>query len=164
MTGTTGGDGYQTVSMFTAGAVVNFGGIEVEGSVVTGKWAFNGEDSNSPFGPSLDGATNSTSFTAGVGYANGPYSIGVVYYGVRFDEGDFGATNVNTGLLNTGKTGSVDGVAVGGSYSIGPGVSVNFDFATNTTKTPGAVFSAHDGSLREKTNGTLFAVGTYINW
>jgi hypothetical protein len=156
---------YRDPSVFNFGAVVNIAGFEAEGQVVTGKWAFNGEDSGSPFGPSLSGARSTTSFIAGIGYATGPFSIGAQYYGVRFDQGDFGATNAVTGLLNTGAEGKVDGVAVGGSYTVGPGVSVNFDIATNTTKTPGGLSAeAISGDKVEKTHGTVFGFGTYINW
>jgi hypothetical protein len=156
--------GYRDVSMFTAGAQGNIAGFELEGSVVTGKWAYNYNDSGSPFGPSLDGAGTSTSYIVGIGYAVGPFSVGAQYYGVRFDQGDYGATTA-AGVLNTGHQGKEDGFAVGGSYSVGPGVSVNFDIATNTTKTPGAFQTESvSGNKVEKTSGTIFGLGTYINW
>jgi len=156
--------GYQDVSMFTAGFQGNMAGFELEGSVVTGKWAFNTNDSGSPFGPQLSGAHSTTAYIIGIGYATGPFSIGAQYYGVRFDEGDFGATTA-AGDLNTGTQGKVDGFAVGGSYSVGPGVSVNFDVATDTTKTPGAFQTqAISGARVEKTSSTMIGVGTYINW
>jgi len=161
--GQTGSAGYQNVSIFTGGAQVNVAGFELEGSVVTGKWAYNFEDSGSPLGPSLSGAASSTAYIAGVGYAAGPYSIGAQYYGVRFDEGDFGAVN-GAGAAAVGKSGTVSGVAVGGSYSVGPGVSVNFDVATATTKTPGATFKQYGGNSVSSAHGTEFAVGTYFNW
>jgi hypothetical protein len=156
--------GYQDVSFFTAGAQGNVAGFELEGSVITGKWAYNYDDSGSPTGPSLDGAGTSTAYIVGIGYATGPFSIGAQYYGVRFDQGDYGATTA-AGVLNTGHQGKEDGFAVGGSYSVGPGVSVNFDIATNTTKTPGAFQTESvSGNKVEKTSGTIFGLGTYINW
>jgi hypothetical protein len=156
--------GYQNVSLVNVGAVVNFAGFEVEGSVNTGKWAYNFNDSGSPSGPSLNGASNTTAYIIGLGYAAGPYSIGAQYYGVRFDQGDFGATTAS-GALNTGHQGQEDGLAVGGSYAVGPGVTVNFDVATNTTKTPGALQTdSVSGNKSESTHGTLFGLGTYFNW
>ncbi len=164
-TGPTGSIGsYQNVSMINAGAVVNIAGFEVEGSVNTGKFAYNYNDSGSPQGPSLTGAHGTTAYIVGLGYAVGPYSIGAQYYGVRFDQGDYGAVT-GTGALNTGAEGRVDGFAVGGSYRVGPGVSVNFDVATDTTKTPGGLQKeAVSGDLVEKTHGTVLGIGTYINW
>lgn len=157
--------GYRDVSMLNAGAVLNFAGFEVEGSVNTGKWAFNDNDSGSPMGPSLSGAKDTTAYIVGVGYVIGPYSIGAQWYHVTFDQGDFGATRGSAaGPLNVGRSGRVSGVAVGGSYKVGPGVSVNFDFATNTIRTPGGLQTAADGTLHESTHGTLFALGSYFEW
>jgi len=156
--------GYQDVSMINVGAQVNVAGFEVEGSVNTGHWAYNYNDSGSPSGPSLDGAHSTTAYIVGVGYATGPFSVGAQYYGVRFDQGDFGATTAS-GALNTGAEGKMNGFAVGGSYSVGPGVSVNFDVATNTTKTPGGLQTETiSGNKAGTTSGTLFGFGTYINW
>jgi hypothetical protein len=156
--------GYQNVDMFNAGFQGNLAGFELEGSVNTGKWAYNTNDSGSPFGPSLDHAHNTTAYIVGVGYVAGPYSIGAQYYGVRFDQGDFGAISNATGALNTGAQGKMDGFAVGGSYVVGPGVSVNFDVATNKTTTKGATFTTFGGLARDESTGTLLGIGTYFNW
>lgn len=156
--------GYRDVNLYTAGAVVNVFGFEVEGSVVTGHWAYNTQDSGSPFGPSLSGSHSTTSYIVGAGYSVGKFSIGAQYYGVRFDAGDFGAVNA-LGNAATGRAGTVSGVAVGGSYVIGPGVAVNFDVATDTIKTPGATFKeAVSGAQVGKVHGSMGAVGAYFEW
>ena len=154
---------YQDVSMVNVGGQLNFAGFELEASVNTGKFAYNYIDSGSPMGPSLQGAHNTTAYIAGVGYTFGPYSIGAQYYGVQFDQGDFGLSN-SAGTLQTGHSGRLDGVAVGGSYTVGPGVSVNFDFADNETKTPGGLQTLQNGGTATTTHGTLLGIGTYINW
>jgi len=155
--GNTGG--YQNVNMFTGGASVTVAGFEIEGSVVTGKWAYNYNDAGAPFGPSLDGASNTTSFIVGVGYTLGPWAAGVQYYGVDFNVGDFAN---NAAYVNEG--GTVSGVALGASYAVGPGVSVALDVATNETKSGTYLQTTNDGTKHTKTNGTMGGLGMYIQW
>lgn len=47
---------YRDVDLLNAGAVLNYAGFELEGSVNTGHFAYNCQDSGSPFGPCLRGA------------------------------------------------------------------------------------------------------------
>jgi predicted porin len=88
--GDPGGPKYQTVSYFNAGGVVTFAGIEAEGSVSTGRFNATGNTGStfSPGGPNLAGAKTSTVYTAAVGYNMGPLGIGVVYYGMSYDDAD----------------------------------------------------------------------------
>lgn len=105
-----------------------------------------------------------TACDVGIGYSIGPYAIGATWYGVDFDQRDYGATSLAGGGPNTGHVGLVRGVAVGGAYQVGPGVAVNFDYATASTRTPGALQTTPNGTCDSCTHGTLFAIGAYFEW
>jgi predicted porin len=137
--------GYKSVSFVNAGAVVNVAGFEVEGSINTGNFAANYNDSGSPFGPELNGAKKTTAYIVGVGYSAGPYSIGAQYYGVNYDASDAGGS--------LGATATISGEALGAGYQVGPGVSVYFDAMTNQNKVSGS-----------QVHGTGIGLGTYFSW
>jgi predicted porin len=141
-------NGFQNVSMFTAGAVVGYAGFSLEGSVVTGKMNYATTDSGSPLGPLPNGANNTTAFIVGPGYTSGPFAVGAQYYYVSFDAGDVGGT------LNS--AGKAAGFALGASYVVGPGVTLEFDAATNNYQVPGL----WDGTK----NGGIVGLGAYFSW
>jgi predicted porin len=138
---------YQNVSYFNGGAVVTIAGVEIEGSVSSGKFNATGtntatDGSNisslaSPGDPALSGSRNSTVYIAGLGYNMGPFGIGAVYYGMAYDDSE------GTGVL--GHTDTVGGEGIGGSYVVGPGVTLQLDAYTYQTKLPGA--STHGNIL-----------------
>jgi predicted porin len=155
---------FQTVSYGNFGAVLTIAGIELEGSVSSGK--FNATGANvgvgntpisslaSPGDPALSGSKTSSVWTAALGYNMGPYGIGAVYYGMSYDDSE-GSGNFAPGL----KTDNVSGVGIGGSYVVGPGVTLQLDAYTYETKVPFKTDSAF-GS----TNGSIIALASYFQF
>jgi predicted porin len=141
---------YNDVNLYTAGAVVGFAGFSVEGSIVGGKWNYASIDSGSDQGPPPKGGKSSTAFIVGPGYTIGPFAIGAQYYHVDFDASE------NGGLLGT--TARVNGEALGASYVVGPGVTLEFDALASKVKTPQV------GGGRTDLNGWGVALGTYFKW
>lgn len=151
----TAGIGFRNVSYINGGAVVTIAGVEIEGSVSTGQ--FNATGSNvaiggssisglaSPGDPSLSGSKNSSAYIAGVGYNMGPFGIGAVYYGMDFDDSELNG--------NLGHTDHVNGVGIGGSYVVGPGVTLQLD--AYTYRTTAAV---NPSTGVGDTNGSIFAL------
>jgi predicted porin len=142
---------YQNVSYFNGGAVVTIAGVEIEGSVSSGKFNATGTNTSaagssisglaSPGDPALSGSRNSTVYIAGLGYNMGPFGIGAVYYGMNYDDSEA------TGVL--GHTDTVGGEGIGGSYVVGPGVTLQLDAYTYQTKLPG-----------HTTNGSIIALAS----
>jgi len=120
----------QSVGYFNAGAVVTVAGVEIEGSISSGKFSATGNN-NSPGSPAPTGSKNSTVYIAGVGYNMGPFGIGAVYYGMSYDD-DEGGGNAKPGKA----TDTVAGVGLGGSYVVGPGLTLQLDAYTYQTKMP----------------------------
>jgi hypothetical protein len=129
---------YQNVSYGNGGAVVTINGVEIEGSISGGR--FNATGNNvagdgttisslaSPGDPALVGAKDSLAYVGGLGYNSGPFGVGIVYYGMNFDDSEA------TGVL--GKIDTVDGEGLGGSYVVGPGVTLQFDAYRYDTHLP----------------------------
>jgi hypothetical protein len=138
---------YDDVSYVNAGAVLTIAGIEIEGSINTGKFSASGNDGGNWGGPSLKGAKDTTAYIVGVGYNLGPYSIGVQYYNLQYDEFD------GSGVGKLGKISYNYGEALGAGYIVGPGVSVYFDAITDENKLAGT-----------KSHGTGIGLGTYFSW
>jgi predicted porin len=111
------GPSFSNASYFNGGAVITFAGIEVEGSISSGK--FNAYNGFSPGGPPPTGSKNTSVYTAGVGYNMGPFGIGAVYYGESFDDLDLGGPASHTDTINGG--------GVAGSYVVGPGMTLQLD-------------------------------------
>ncbi len=76
----------------------------------------------------------------------GPYGIGAVYYGMSYDDSE-GSMMYAPGL----KTDDVSGVGLGGSYVVGPGMTLQLDAYTYETRMP---FPGHS------TNGSIVALAS----
>jgi hypothetical protein len=127
---------YDNPSYGNGGLVLTFAGIEVEGSISAGKFNATGTNQEgvglgSPGSPPPAGAKSSYVYTAAVGYNMGPYGIGVVYYGMSYDDSE-GSMTYAPGM----KTDNVSGVGLGGSYVVGPGMTLQLDAYTYRTKVP----------------------------
>ncbi len=68
----------QNVSFGNAGIEVHVAGLEVESSVVSGKYSYATTDNGNPMGPLPEGAKGTTAWIAGVGYSIGPLKAGVM--------------------------------------------------------------------------------------
>jgi hypothetical protein len=149
---------YDDVNLYTAGAVVGVAGFSVEGSFVGGKWNYANIDSGSDQGPAPKGAKSSTAIIVGPGYTVGPFAVGAQYYHVSFDASE----NTYAGGLPgaVGKTSTVSGEALGASYVVGPGVTLEFDALVSTVKTPATASNPASSDV----HGWGVALGTYFKW
>jgi len=124
-----GGPAYQKPSYFNGGAVLTFAGVELEGSISSGKFNEGSTNIMSPGGPAPAGSKNSSVYTAGLGYNMGPFGIGAVYYGMNYDDLENGGPVSHTDTVN--------GEGIAGSYVVGPGMTLQLDAYTYQTKLPG---------------------------
>ena len=142
---------YDNASYGNGGVVLTFAGFEVEGSISAGRFNATGVNEEgiglgSPGSPPPAGAKDSYAYIAGVGYNMGPYGIGAVYYGMSYDDLE-GSMTYAPGL----KTDDVSGVGLGGSYVVGPGMTLQLDAYTYETRMP---FPGHS------TNGSIVALAS----
>jgi hypothetical protein len=143
-----GGPRFQNVSYGNVGAVVTIAGVELEGSVSSGKWNAVGMGLGSPGGPAPAGSKNSSVYTAGIGYNMGPFGIGAVYYGENYD-------NLENGGLYS-HIATVNGGGIAGSYVVGPGVTLQVDAYAYENKG----VSTSSNIDPHKTHGNIIAVAT----
>jgi hypothetical protein len=108
---------------------LTFAGVELEGSISSGKFNEGSTNIMSPGGPAPAGSKNSSVYTAGLGYNMGPFGIGAVYYGMNYDDLENGGPVSHTDTVN--------GEGIAGSYVVGPGMTLQLDAYTYQTKLPG---------------------------
>jgi hypothetical protein len=144
----------QNVSFGNAGIEVHVAGLEVESSVVSGKYSYATTDNGNPMGPLPEGAKGTTAWIAGVGYSIGPLKAGVMYYGVYYDQMDF-----NPG--GPSQAGRVSGVGLGATYTVGPGVSVSLDAITATIQEQP---TTANGFLKDKQTVDGIGLSTFFTW
>jgi hypothetical protein len=101
---------YDNMGAFMGGLAVNFGGLRVGGSVLTG--AINGQVGLKP-----DGGRDMMAYLAGAQYTLGPLTVGASYLNI-LSAGALNATG--TGPLPTPRR--EGGINVGGTYIIAPGL------------------------------------------
>ena len=129
-----GGPAYQDVSYGNGGLVLTYAGFELEGSISTGQWnaycgagAVAGSCAFSPGGPAPSGSDASVAWDVGFGYNMGPYGIGFTWYDLNFDD-------LQAGGAVGGHMDHSYGPGIGGSYVVGPGVTLQLDAYTYKTQ------------------------------
>ena len=150
----------QPVSYGNIGAQIIVAGFELEGNVSTGKFNVNYADNGNPDGPLPVGAKGTTAFGVAVGYATGPVKFGAGYYGVSYDESDYGGPS--------GKIGHISGEGIGASYTVGPGVVLYLDGTTGTINEGNYAFQVNGpnspGAAFGKQHPSALGVGTFFTW
>jgi predicted porin len=129
-----GGPAYQNVSYGNGGVVLTYAGFEFEGSASVGHfnaWCGNdavaGSCTMSPGDPAPAGSKDSAVWTVGFGYNSGPYSLGFSWYDMNFDD-------LQAGGAVGGHMDHSYGPGIGGSYVVGPGVTLQLDAYTYKTQ------------------------------
>lgn len=141
----------QNVSYGTFGIKLLIAGFELEGSVNSGKFNISYADNGNPMGPLPVGAKGSTTWAVAGGYANGPYKVGLGYYGASYDAADQGGP--------LGQTGTIGALGIGGSYTVGPGVVLYLDGTAGHISTVDFT-GANYGKQYPKGLG----IGTFFTW
>jgi predicted porin len=146
----------QGVSYGNAGVQLMYAGLELEGSVSSGKFNVNYADNGNPDGPLPLGAKGTTAFVIGAGYGAGPYKFGAVYYNVSYDDADYGGP--------LGKTGHTNAVGLGASYTVGPGVVAYLDATTGTIDTTGYGANGPGTGAFGRQHPQGLGIGTFFTW
>jgi hypothetical protein len=166
-TGTTAAVGYKNLNMFSGGATATIAGVTVGGNVVYG--AFNQVSGyNFQLEPSGGSAAIGTLF--GAQYTVGPLVVGGSVF--RFQTtGDLpGGIDAGSGAsitsdgLTTGQQVN-NGLALGGTYTLVPGVSLFVDYDYGWRYQGGFDFATNNaGTDNNRVQSQLFGVGTQIQW
>ncbi|GAB0117440.1 porin [Acidisoma sp. 7E03] len=158
---------YKDMNIFTGGVTLTYGGLTVGGNSVIG--AFNMGDGYT-FQLEPDGGSKAIGFLAGAQYSMGPLVFGGSFF--RFNQtGDLpggidagsGATITSAGLT-TGQQQN-NGVAVGATYTLVPGVNLFADYLYGMRQQGGYDFqTGNAGTDHNNVQSQLFGVGTQIQW
>ena len=151
---------YEGLNIGDFGAAVTIAGLSFGGHYTFGR--FNGNVAN----PVPSGIQDTNAWLAGASYTFGPAIVGASYF-VADSAGDL--TNAFYGRGRKDQ-----GVAVGGTYSVAPGIAVfvsglwgqrkqnGYDFVTGTGVTPATGIAGSQN--HNKVNVTTFGVGTAFSW
>ena len=157
--------GYKDLNMVSGGATVTIAGVTVGGNVVYG--AFN-QVSGYDFQLEPDGGKAALGTLFGAQYTIGPVVVGGSVY--RFQTtGDIPQGTEAGGIITAaGLTPGQqvnNGLALGGTYTLVPGVSLFVDYDYGWRKQGGLDFSNLDaGTNNNYVQAQLFGVGTQIQW
>jgi hypothetical protein len=157
--------GYKNLNMFSGGATATIVGITFGGNVVYG--AFN-QVSGYTFQLEPDGGKAAIGTLFGAQYTVGPIVVGGSVF--RFQTtgdipngADVGGTITAAGLT-TGQQVN-NGLALGGTYTLVPGVSLFVDYDYGWRKQGGLDFAdLKAGTSNNYVQSQLFGVGTQIQW
>jgi hypothetical protein len=169
-TGTTAaamGRTYHNLSMFSGGATASIAGFTFGGNVVYG--AFN-QTSGYNFQLEPNGGQNAIGTLIGMQYTTGPITVGTQIF--RFQTtGDLpggidagsGATISSQGLTAGQQVNN--GLAIGGTYTLVPGVSLFLDYLYGWRYQGGFDFATNmAGTAYNRVQTQLFGIGTEIQW
>jgi outer membrane protein OmpU len=165
-TGTTSPLSYHDLSMFSGGATATIAGITFGGNAVYG--AFN-QVSGYSFQLEPNGGQNAVAFLLGAQYTMGPLVFGgsVFRFNTTGDlpQGTDSAGGIITSQgLTTGQQVN-NGLALGGTYTLVPGVNLFVDYDYGWRKQGGFDFATNNaGSANNYVQSQLFGVGTQIQW
>ncbi len=143
---------YDNLGLFMGGVAVNFGGLRVGGSIVTGQ-------GNDQVALKVDGAKNMLGYMGGVQYTLGPATIGASYMNVL----SAGATSATGFALGSQRR--EGGLNVGGTYVLAPGL-LGWMSATYGQRYQGG-FNFDTGALGADRNNVKFqaiALGGMVRW
>jgi hypothetical protein len=163
-TGDTPAVGYKDLSMLTGGATVTIAGVTVGGNVAYG--AFN-QVSGYTFQLEPDGGKAAIGTLFGAQYTVGPIVVGGSVF--RFQTtgdipGGGDPADINASGLTVGQQVN-NGLALGGTYTLVPGVSLFVDYDYGWRKQGGLDFSDLEaGPDNNYVQAQLFGVGTQIQW
>ncbi|MCB8882739.1 porin [Acidisoma cellulosilytica] len=158
---------YHDLSIVQGGITVSYAGFTVGGNSEYGN--FNVADSyDIDLAPS--GGSKAVGWLVGAQYTTGPVVVGASFFRLN-QTGDLpggvdagsGATITSDGL-STGQQQNT-GVAVGGTYTLVPGVSLFVDYLYGTRQQGGYDFSTGNAGVDHNTaQAQLFGFGTQIQW
>ncbi|MCB8875515.1 porin family protein [Acidisoma silvae] len=152
--------GYKNLSIFSGGATATVAGFTVGGNVVYG--AYN-QVSGYSFQLEPDGGNAAIGTLFGLQYTAGPLTVGGSVF--RFQTtGDLVSNGSGGYGLSAGQQVN-NGLALGGTYTLVPGVNLFLDYDYGWRYQGGYDFAAGDaGTDNNRVQSQLFGVGTQIQW
>jgi hypothetical protein len=158
---------YKNMNIFTGGATLTYGGLTIGGNSVVGN--FNMADGFA-FQLEPDGGQTAVGWLAGAQYTMGPMVVGASFY--RFTQtgdlpgsidGGSGASITSDGLTIGQQQNN--GLAIGATYTLVPGVDLFADYLYGTRQQGGYDFqTGNAGTDHTNVQAQLFGVGTQIHW
>ncbi|MEO8715890.1 MAG: porin [Acetobacteraceae bacterium] len=148
---------YDNLGLFMGGLAVNFGGLRIGGSVVTGQ-------GNNQLALKADGQANMIGWLAGAQYTLGPMTVGASYLNV-LSGGALGAATASNPSGVLGSQRREGGINVGGTYVLAPGllawVSADYGqrYQGGWNFTTGSV-----GSADNNVKFAIIALGGMVRW
>lgn len=158
---------FHNLNVFQTGLTATYDGFTVGGNAVYGNytvadsWDINMEP---------EGGTPGVAWLVGAQYTAGPFTVGSQFFHFTqtgdlpggIDAGS-GAT-INSDGLTTGQQQNT-GFALGGTYTIVPGVSLFVDYLYGTREQGGYDFATGNAGVdHNEVQSQLFGVGTQIQW
>lgn len=110
--------GVEDLNAWTLGAQIGYNGFRFGGG-----YTDNGDSLTVAGTPDAD----TSSWNVGATYENGPWGVGISYLDVDFDDNASAVTSGAIGALGTG--GDYTAWALGGTYTVAPGLTVGADLA-----------------------------------
>jgi len=159
-TGTPTGLTYKDLNIVTGGATATIAGFQFGGNAIYG--AFNGNGIGS-FSLEPSGGTSSIGTLFGAQYTFGPVVVGGSVF--RFQTTGNVVGNGSGGYALTSGQQANDGLALGGTYTLVPGVSLFVDYDAGF-RTQGGYdwYTGSAGDTGNRIQSQLFGVGTQISW
>jgi len=153
---------YHDLSMVSGGATATIAGVTFGGNAVYG--GFN-QVSGYNFQLEPDGGVNAVAVLIGAQYTMGPIVVGgsVFRFNTTGDVPQNGTSIMPTGL-STGQQVN-NGLALGGTYTLVPGVNLFVDYDYGWRQQGGFNFATNEaGDEHNRVQSQLFGIGTQIGW
>jgi hypothetical protein len=158
------GVGFRDVNQYDAGIALGYGGFVLEAHYDGGQYSYANTDDGSPFGPALKGSHSTQSFAVAPEYSFGKFTMGASYIWYNFDASQAGLAGAATSGP-VGKVSHASGFAAGGSYVVGPGVSLYLDILYGKAGGGGADWSVPGSTIaRTEASETGVGIGTYFSF
>ena len=152
--------GYKDLSMVSGGATATIAGFTFGGNVVYG--AYN-QVSGYSFQLEPDGGNAAIGTLVGLQYTAGPLTVGGSVF--RFQTTGDLVSNGSGGYAMTAGQQVNNGLALGGTYTLVPGVNLFLDYDYGWRYQGGYDFAASDAGVNNnRVQSQLFGVGTQIQW
>ncbi len=145
---------YNGINVGDLGATATFGGVTIGGH-------FTGGAQNGAFGPKPVGAANTIAWLGGASYTFGPAIVGASFFQNNF-AGNSAPPPVSTAIGQERDR----GIAVGGTYTLTPGVSLFFSYLYGEKRENGydLLYGIGGATTHNQVDSQGIAVGTNIRW
>jgi hypothetical protein len=147
--GTTYNGRFNNIGVTSVGAAVSFAGLVVGGNGIFGQM-------NGQLAPKPEGGAGVSAWLVGARYVLGPASIGAAFESMD-QQGAIGLTGISQRHSYA--------AAVGGSYSLAPGLTAFAEYQYMNQRQSGFDFvTSTAGAANNSVQGQAFLIGTLVTW